>query len=323
MYEAAAVYHPQPYNLPPETGAFLQFAADNADINVFTIDGHNTVYIMGIIQITPSGAIVAEQSIKKLSNMPSAKDIAALAHVPMQVYENYGVSRFKKILVENINYDDETTVSMLRKTDILWMYGKWSCRSEVPGWNGYIECLTKNDQNFCKSRILFLPFIDQPASNYNTIYTTLRCALENGKKYGHSTCIVTFDQPLYMKAREIVAASPETSELSGIILRLGGFPHVMLMSYLGSIGYIMDGSGIKEALKVIYAPNSVDKMLNGHAYARAIRAHTLLHLALSTIILKDMDIDDDAHENLRTSINDVMRSTATYDGIETLDDTLC
>lgn len=70
----------------------------------------------------------------------------------------------------------------------------------------------------------------------------------------------------------------------------------------------MDGNGIKEALKVIYAPNSVDKMLNGHAYARAIKAYTLLHLALSTIILKDTNIDDDAHENLRTSINGIMRS---------------
>jgi len=122
---------------------------------------------------------------------------------------------------------------------------------------------------------LFLPFIYQVASNYNTIYTTLKYALDNRKRYGHA-CIVTFDQPLYIKAREIVAASPNTSELSKIVVRLGGFH--LLMSFLGSIGYIMDGSDLKEVLSVIYARHSTEKILNGHAYARAIRAHTLLHL---------------------------------------------
>lgn len=43
----------------------------------------------------------------------------------------------------------------------------------------------------------------------------------------------------------------------------------------------MDDSGLKDALSKIYATNSVDKMLNGHAYARSIRGHTLLRLALS------------------------------------------
>lgn len=114
--------------------------------------------------------------------------------------------------------------------------------------------------------------------------------------------IITFDQPLYMKTRDIVAASPDTSEISKLVVRLGGFH--LLMPYLGSIGYRMEGSGFKEVLCVIYAPKSVDKILNGHAYARAVRAHTLLHLALSTIVSKNIDIDDGIHENLRSSIKD-------------------
>lgn len=95
MYEAAAVYH------------------------VFTIDDHNTVHIMGIIQITSSSEIIAKQPIKKFSNMPSAKVIAAdhckgyccwIDHLPIQIYKNYGVSDLKKILFENIIHDDKTTV---------------------------------------------------------------------------------------------------------------------------------------------------------------------------------------------------------------------
>lgn len=91
-------------------------------------------------------------------------------------------------------------------------------------------------------------------------------------------------------ARQIVSTAPEGSELSKIILRLGGFH--LLMSFFGAISFIMQGSGLKEVLSLIYAPNSLDKMLNGHAYARAVRAHTLLHLALATIILKEMIEND-------------------------------
>ncbi|GFY54547.1 uncharacterized protein TNIN_441471 [Trichonephila inaurata madagascariensis] len=95
-----------------------------------------------------------------------------------------------------------------------------------------------------------------------TIYTTLHYATNIAKSHGQKTCLITFDQPLYSKAREIVAASDGNSELCKIVVKLGGF-----MSSLGSIGYIMDGSGLKEALGKIYATNSVDKMLNGHAYS--------------------------------------------------------
>ncbi|GBN26254.1 hypothetical protein AVEN_88684-1 [Araneus ventricosus] len=115
---------------------------------------------------------------------------------------------------------------------MLWLYGKWNNLS-LPGWNGYIERLSSNSMEFSISRILFLSFIPQPASDYNTIYTTLLCALENEKRFGHDVCIVTFDQPLHTKAREIVAAAPEGSDLSKIVIRLGGFH--LLSSFFRSI----------------------------------------------------------------------------------------
>lgn len=51
MYEAAAVFHRPPLILPPESGTFIQYVADNVDINVNTLDGNNTLHIMGLIQI--------------------------------------------------------------------------------------------------------------------------------------------------------------------------------------------------------------------------------------------------------------------------------
>lgn len=201
---------------------------------------------------------------------------------------------------------------------MIWFYGN---RKNVllPGWNGYIEHLKKNVRNFSKSKISFLPFIHQPASNCNTIYTTLLCALENEKRYGHDVCVITFDQPLYAKAQEIVSAAPEGSKLSKIIVRLGGFH--LHMSFLGAIGYIMQGSGIKKVLSLIYAPKSLEKILNGHAYARAVRAHTLLQLALAIIISKNLALDDIIDVDLTINIENTMNDTLSYDDIENYDGT--
>lgn len=88
------------------------------------------------------------------------------------------------------------------------------------------------------------------------------------------------------------------------------------MSFFGAIGYIMQGSGIKEVLSPIYAPNSLGKMLNGHAYVRAVRAHTRLHLTLATIISKELVIDSEMDENLTNTIELMTNKTISYNDIK-------
>lgn len=105
------------------------------------------------------------------------------------------------------------------------------------------------------------------ATNYWGIFITL--AMVRQKTFGQKTTIVTFDQPLFIKS-------------SDIVLRLRGF-HTWI-SYLDCIDYIMVGSSLKKVLGLIYAPNSGDKILTGHAYARTIRAHMLLHESLPRLI---------------------------------------
>jgi len=56
---------------------------------------------------------------------------------------------------------------------------------------------------------------------------------------------ITFDQPLWQKKVEIC----RSSELD-VFCRLGGFH--MLLSFIGSIGSAMAGSGLEEVLKQCY-----------------------------------------------------------------------
>ena len=68
-------------------------------------------------------------------------------------------------------------------------------------------------------------------------------------------------------------------------VRLGGFHQ--LMSFLGSIGSLMGGSGLRVALETVYAPVTVGPMFTGKAYARAIHGHILSSSALVSIMMKE------------------------------------
>lgn len=120
MYEAATVFHRPPHVLPPESGTLIQYVADNADINVNTLDGNNTLHIMGIIQIvTPKDSVLLEEPMPRIKEVLLAIDFKAKAPVPIQIYHNDGVVGYSKINVEDFTYATER-VSFLKK---LMYYG--------------------------------------------------------------------------------------------------------------------------------------------------------------------------------------------------------
>ena len=83
------------------------------------------------------------------------------------------------------------------------------------------------------------------------------------------TPVITFDQPLWLKAFEIIEVKP-----FHIVCMLGSFH--LLMSFLGSIGPVTKGSGFAEAMEQVYAENSVPHIISGKAVSRALRTHFLI-----------------------------------------------
>ena len=133
-----------------------------------------------------------------------------------------------------------------------------------------------------ESSVMFLPVIDLDPSYPSCIYTTMKFVLSQARWYG-ATPILTFDQPLYWKALTIIQSQPDGSDLKGMVLRLGGFH--MQMSFLGSVGHLMAGSGLQELLEVVFAGNAVRHMVTGKAISRAVRGHMLVDAALNTILV--------------------------------------
>ena len=100
--------------------------------------------------------------------------------------------------------------------------------------------------------------------------------ISQAKKLKVHTPCVTFDQPLWLKAFNIVHA-----ENLQIACRFGGF-HT-LMSFLGSIGTLMKGSGLEDLFAKVYVENSITHMISGKAIARATRTHILAESALMSL----------------------------------------
>ena len=136
-----------------------------------------------------------------------------------------------------------------------------------------------------KSSIHFLPMIDMnPSCDFSTMMFV--CSQANKHRF---TPVITFDQPLWWKAMNIIQEQPANSDMRSVVLRLGGL-HLQ-MSFLGAIGNIMVGSGLHELLEMVYADNAVSHILSGKAIARATCAHLLVDAALHAILVsKTFDV---------------------------------
>lgn len=141
------------------------------------------LHVIGMIKIeTPKDAVIYNERIKKYTTKPTATELAAVSHVPLLTYEKPNIPGLSRIRVQNVNDEEVLSERMFNTVDFLWMYGKWRNIAPLPGWNGFLEKLTKNN-NFSTTQIMFLPFINNPASDINTIYTSLQRAIHITKTH--------------------------------------------------------------------------------------------------------------------------------------------
>ena len=130
-----------------------------------------------------------------------------------------------------------------------------------------------------------MPMTDMKSSDPSCILSPLTFISKQAEQIGQSA-VVTFDQPLHWKAMEIQMSEQNEPPLKQIVLIFGQF-HTR-MSFLGSIGHLMTGSGLDAILKLIYAENVLPYMLNGKAYSRAIRGHLLVAPSLYALMISQV-----------------------------------
>ena len=283
---------------------FVQFVFDNTDFNVHSLDGHNTFHSMdGIACVTPAGNAGSSAGMPRIRNIPSAATIGSFGMVPIKTYNVPPVSGLKSVTVKDITIpsEKEPELQSISALDSLWLTGYHIKASPCPSWSGFMQEALKTG-TYDISRVVVLPFINLDPNNRTTIYSALHFAQNLCEKYGISICPVTFDQPLYIKAVGIVSTS---DDLKKVIVRLGGFH--LLMSFMGSMGNIMAGSGLEELWESVYAKGSVVHMMSGHAYSRALRAHFLTQAALGEVLFKTANcLEGTDADELKTLYEDLI-----------------
>lgn len=266
---------------------FIHASMDNFDLNEQTIDGNNTTHCMAIVvfqkhndnrdfvqsNISREGSysLNAEeldfhfQNILKFNNPPDRPK----------------PSPFKPIVLNR----EEDNIS--KKTNLAWTLFRYF-KYDTPffNWSSYNNIISENKIDV--SDIFYLPFLNNPPTEYDTIYTSMVRLLQLAKKLNQSHIVITADLAIYSKAREILWNNPP--DLKGnVTLMLGGMH--LNMAYIASIGYIFGDGGLTSILTEtdIYAQNTCKMMLEGKQYSRAIRGLTLAADALSRLFLKSLD----------------------------------
>ena len=254
---------------------FLQFVADNVDHNTDTIDGNNTFHGMGIISCTTPGKIKSPKEIPRVEL--STEELLSIGHINVLHYTPDQLNSFTSMKFEKLQ--ELRKINTTWKLDIL-MKIMWPLKSPMAGWSGLMQMVcTGNNPGL--SNVTFLPMIDLNPSDMSCVYSTLKFVSKEASRYNR-TPVITFDQPLYWKALMITCGE----ECKNVVVRLGAF-HTE-MSFLGSIGSLMSGTGLKELLELVYAPNTVTHMLSGKAVSRSVRGFMLVDTALHCLIAEEL-----------------------------------
>lgn len=258
--------------------SFVQYQADNVDHASKTLDGYGAVHVMGqMATFTP--AIPSRRQIPRVK--VSIDDLKKIGHVKIITQKDPKAAQGKIIYTKLGEFSRDTRNP---KLDIMWSVS-FHFPNPTPMWSGYMQMLHSRLPHCGKSSEIFLPVIDLTPSDPTCVRSTLEYVAEHARRH-NVTPVLTFDQQLWWIAYMILESQPEDSPLRQIILVLGGFHSEM--SFLGTIGSLMSGSGLKEAIAQVYAEGSVDQMLHGKAVARAVRAHFLVDGALNTIATSQM-----------------------------------
>jgi hypothetical protein len=263
-------------------GKLIGYGGDNADYIVRTLDGHNTLHVFGQI-----GMVSPEADVQTVipRGKVTTRQIAEVSNIPYKPYDKE-IPKITSMTFEKVNNPEfhitNYHLNLLWKTSILFGEPR-------PSWSGFQQLVQKGSSPG-KCSMIYFPFINDSASKPGTLHTALHhFANHSDKHYQPNKCSATYDQPLYQKVLDMLENEPDSSPIKNVVPRLGGLHSIM--SFLGSIGHIMAGSGISEILSIIYAENTVDHMLSGKALARSLRGHITLASNVYGLLLKEILCD--------------------------------
>lgn len=156
----------------------------------------------------------------------------------------------------------------------------------APSWVGFSQLVTDSQSNvFHVSDVVALPFISLNPSDIRTICMVLEFVQSEASRFNRSYYIVTFCQPLLMKA--VGTVHPSADMCDSVITQVGGLH--LIFSYMGADGYILSGSGQEQMWRTAYAEGSTPQIVSWQPYSPALCAHILSIRMTASVLLTSTD----------------------------------
>ncbi|CAG9759446.1 unnamed protein product [Ceutorhynchus assimilis] len=274
---------------------YIHASIDNFDLNEDTIDGKNTTHCMAMVAFQnhdTDQSFVYENIPREGAYSLGMEELQTFTQSilkyrkPMQRPEP---APLKKIIL------DMKTDNISKKINTTWrLLRNFEEDAKFPNWSEYNNIISEN--KIPVSDIFYLPFINNPPTEFDTIYTSMVRLVELANAIKQNHIIITADLAIYSKAQEILWNNPEPQDK--VTLMLGGMH--LNMAFIASIGYIFSDGGLCAILTETdtYAENTCKMMLEGKQYSRAIRGLTLVGDALSRLFFQSVLNWCESQENL-------------------------
>ena len=114
-----------------------------------------------------------------------------------------------------------------------------------------------------------MPIVQAPADQYITLTTVINHSVSIVRGIGQQYTIITVDQPLNSKYKELTWTNPASNDVIILLRRL----HIIMNFLKARLDDLWTESGV-------YATNTTQTMLEGKAYYTAVTAHTLTYETL-------------------------------------------
>lgn len=315
----------------PDVPSIFHSEFDNFDQLVNTMSGTDSVHtahgIMlqevlvddneehgGTVPIAPSLERTKERSL----NLPVQQELP-VCYVGQRKSPNYPFAH-------TVLPDSEESVVDATDKDIVWLFMRKDMSStgqNVPGWAGFVS--VTGSKPIKLTTIDYYPVINHPITDYSTVQECLRFAEEATREVGQTYTVTTFDLGVCMKALPLIWNNPD--KYKNHIVMVGTFH--LVCAYLKMIGKKMAGSGLADVLLEagLIGSGSVNGVLNGKHYERAMHCHKILLESLERMLLDQFleqgnedAIFESLPEETRDKINNLILSQSQYTMDELMSD---
>ena len=275
--------------------SLIQAVGDNFDQQIFSQNGKLQTHSMALLMTHTDDnrdKDIREELVPRLSKSEMTLQIPYVIEAghytgPKKPLPPEGAMTVKVPTLATLS---ETAVILNRANEKDLEFLK-SVHAGSPEYNGYNTKKAREEgvSLQVKTNASYLPLIDMPPAEYDTILTSMLQVKRLSEAAGQPFTVFTLDQQLYRYAVEIQWALPDVFPPSAFLVRLGGMH--MLMSFIGTVGNLMTETGLADIMSSAFA--GVHKMLLGKKFPMCMRA---LRMVVEVILIPIID-DHEVHCN--------------------------